>query len=112
MAEGPPAQDAWPPREATEKIRAKARGNLDLSYTRHFSEQLELRGLVMGDALHVLANGFVYEEAQPATLHDHFKYRIEGRSPNSGARTLRLVVIPSPVKDAIKIITVMWRDES
>lgn len=68
------------------------------------------RKLLMGDILHVLKNGYVFEDGQPTTQAGCFKYRIECTTPNSGGRTVRVVLIPSS-SDAIKIVTVMWRDE-
>jgi hypothetical protein len=68
------------------------------------------RDLIMGDVLHVLRTGFVYEEPEPATINGFFRYRIEGTTPNSDGRTVRVVVIPSGGHGA-KIVTVMWRDE-
>ncbi len=65
----------------------------------------------MGDVLHVLKHGFVFEEGQPATQPGYFKYNMEGTTPNSGGRTVGVVLIPSS-SNAIKIVTVMWRDEA
>jgi hypothetical protein len=65
----------------------------------------------MSDLLYVLKSGFVYEEGQPFTLPDLFKYQIEGQSPNSGSRYLRVVVVPDAKALRIKAITIMWRDE-
>lgn len=64
----------------------------------------------MGDFLHLLKNGFVYDEPEAATRDGYFKYRVEGTTPNSEGRTLRAVVIPSN-GCAMKAITIMWRDE-
>ena len=68
------------------------------------------RDLIMGDALHVLKHGFVYEEAEPA-MRGFFKYKMECNTPNSNGRTVRVVVIPSVNKAAFKIVSVMWADE-
>jgi hypothetical protein len=65
----------------------------------------------MTDVLHVLKTGFVYEEAEPATRPGFFRYAVEGSSPNTGGRSLRIIVIPSPCRAEIKIVTVMWVDE-
>lgn len=65
----------------------------------------------MSDLLFVLKNGFVYEDAQPSTLPDFYKYRVEGQSPNSGSRYLRVVAIPDEKSCQLKVITIMWRDE-
>ena len=67
------------------------------------------RDVIMADLLHLLKSGFVHDEPEPAT-REHFKYRIEGTTPNSDGRTLRAVVIPSGDCE-LKIVTVMWRDE-
>jgi hypothetical protein len=108
MANGP---GAWKPAEATKRINGCAKGdNLTLTFAFHAKERLDERGLVMGDLLYLLKTGFVYEEPEESTRADHFKYRIEGTTPNSDGRTIRAVVIPSGGCE-IKIVTVMWRDE-
>lgn len=99
------------PREATECLRAKARDPaFALAKTGHFSEQLSERGFVMGDVLHLFKHGFVFEAAQPTTRHCEFKYLLEGVTPNSGGRTVAVVLIPYPTP-LVKAITVMWKDE-
>lgn len=100
-----------PPAKATELIRANAGPHLELRWTKHAKEQMANRELLMGDVLHVLKHGFVFEEGQPATQAGCFKYKMESTTPNSGGRTVRVVLIPSS-SNAIKIVTVMWRDET
>lgn len=68
------------------------------------------RGLIVGDILHVIKNGFVYEEGEPSTRPGLFRYRMECVSPNSHGRTVRLVIIPSE-NHSIKVVTVMWAAE-
>jgi hypothetical protein len=68
------------------------------------------RDLLMGDVLHVLKHGFVYDEAERATQIGLFKYKIESATPNCFGRTVRVVVIPS-MSSEVKIVTVMWKDE-
>jgi hypothetical protein len=65
----------------------------------------------MGDVLHVLKHGFVYDKAQPTTQEGCFKYVMETSTPNSGGRTVRVVLIPSS-SNAIKVVSVMWKDEA
>ena len=98
------------PARATEALRAKARGKLELRWTAHAKEQLEERGLIMGDVIHVLKNGFVYEDGLESTQPSVFKYKMECNTPNSGRRTVRIVAIPS-TGNGVKIVTVMWKDE-
>jgi len=69
------------------------------------------RNLTTGDLLHVMKFGFVLEEPVPSTQDGFYKYSIEGRTPNSGSRKLKLIVIPDEVKCGIKFVTVMWKDE-
>jgi hypothetical protein len=69
------------------------------------------RDLNMGDLLYVLKNGFVYEPPEQATQPGLWKYKIETRSPNSGNRVVRAVVISDVSKIWAKIITLMWADE-
>ncbi len=108
MASGP---GKWSPAEATRRINECAKSPmLNVARTRHAKDQLLERDLIMGDLLHLLKTGFVYEEPVPATREGFFKYRIEGTTPNSGRRTVRAVVIPNGDCN-LKIVTVMWRDE-
>jgi len=69
------------------------------------------RDLILGDVLHVLRPGFVYAEGQPSTRSGFFKYAMECRTPNSGSRTVRVIVIPAPQGCSAKLVTVMWADE-
>jgi hypothetical protein len=69
------------------------------------------RDLIIGDVMYVLRNGFVFEDPEPATQPDLFKYKIETRTPNSNNRSVRLVVIPDPQRCWVKVVTVMWVDE-
>lgn len=98
------------PRQATEAIRSKCGPDLTLSLTTHAREQMDRRGLIVGDVLHVMRVGFVYDEGEPSTRPGLYKYRMESVTPNSNGRTVRIVVIPSNTC-AVKIVTVMWKDE-
>lgn len=101
----------WSPADASRNLNAMAADTkLDLSLTLHARERMAERGLIMGDVLHVLKNGFVFEEPEGTTRPDLWKYKIEGLSPNSHGRHVRLVVIPGP-GPSFKIVTVMWKDE-
>ena len=64
----------------------------------------------MGDVLHVLKHGFVHEKGEPATQPGCFKYGMECKTPNSGGRIVRIIVIPSTANGII-FLTVMWADE-
>jgi hypothetical protein len=64
------------------------------------------RGLIMGYVLHVLKNGFVFEQGKAATQSGCFKYEMECTTPNSAGRTVKVIVIPSST-NALKIVTVM-----
>lgn len=101
----------WSTGKATQEINACARGaGLTLSWAAHVKVRLRERGLLMGDALHVLRRGFVLEEPQPATREGFFKYLVEATTPNSEGRTVTVVVIPDG--DAhLKLVTIMWKDE-
>jgi hypothetical protein len=107
------AEDAPPamtPRRATELLRSKVGPDLELRWTKHARERLRQRGLVIGDVLHILRYGYVFDEAEPASSPGHMKYRMECKTPNSGGRTVAIVVIPS-ASNWIKLVTVMWKDE-
>ncbi len=104
--------EPWSPAEARWRISAYARDEwCDIFLTRHAEERLEERGLTVGDVLHVLRNGHVYDEAEPATQAGLHRYRVESETPNSGGRRVRVVVVPAPGRPALKIVTVMWIDE-
>ena len=98
------------PREATEGIHEKVGPDLEVKITRHAKERMQERGLIMGDILHVLKFGYVYEEGEPSTQRGLFKYRMECTTPNSGGRSVRAVVIPSS-DNTIKLVSIMWADE-
>ena len=76
------------------------------------TDQMRDRDLVMGNVRHVLRNGFVLEEGEPATRPGLSRYGIEGVSPNSGGRTVRVVFIPNLAGCSAKILTVMWADDN
>lgn len=104
-------EEPWSPAQATDRIRAIARGRLDLSYKQHALDQLSERSLIMGDLLFLLKNGFVYENAVEATRKPYWKYQIQCSTPNSNNREVRAVVIPDWKRNGIKVVTVMWADE-
>jgi hypothetical protein len=83
---------------------------MNLNLTLHAKEQMRARDLIMGDLLHLLKTGFVYDEPEEATRPGLFKYSIEGTTPNSDVRLVKAVVIPDGGQE-LKIVTVMWRDE-
>ena len=101
----------WTPAQATDRIRAIALGEYDLSYKWHAMEQLTERGLIIGDLTFLLKFGFVYDAAQPSTRKEFYKYRMQCRTPNSNNREVRVVVIPDWKRKQLKALTVMWADE-
>jgi len=104
---------AWSPAKATETIRCYAKNlSLDIAYKAHCKQRLLERELTIGDVLHVLMTGFIYADPVPATQVGRFKYAMEGTSPNSKGRSLRVIVIPSQCRPELKIVTVMWVDET
>lgn len=105
-------QQPWNPRDATLKINSIAKNlNCDFAFAKHVTDRLRERGLIMSDLMFVLKQGFVYENPEPSTVQGLYKYKVEGRSPNSGSRFLRVVVVPDEKSCQIKSITIMWRDE-
>ncbi len=103
---------AWTPKEATDEIRAIARSDrLVLSYKLHARERLAERDLIAGDVLFALKFGFVYNDPEPATRLGYNRYRVESKTPNSGSRTVGVVVIPDKKGCLLKIVTVMWIDD-
>ncbi len=71
---------------------------------------MKARDLVIGDVLHVLKYGFVYEPAQMSTQAGYYKYLMESTTPNSNRRKVRVVVIPAE-SPASKVVSAMWVDE-
>ena len=98
------------PGDATKLINAFAADmELNLAWTVHGKQRLQERGLIIADVMHVLCTGFVYEPPEQAS-RGFWKYKVEGTSPNSGGRTVRVVVIPGG-GPSLRIVTVMWKDE-
>ena len=101
----------WSPADATIALNALGRNrDLDVHLTDHALDQMEDRELIMTDLLAVLRRGFVYQQAVEAT-RGFYKYEIEAKTPNSGTREVRLVLIPDPQQISVKIVTIMWVDE-
>lgn len=82
---------------------------MEFRWTGHAKDQMAERDLIVGDVLHVLKHGFVYEEPEPATQKGCYRYKMECTTPNSHGRTVRIVLIPSD-GNAVKVVTVMWKD--
>lgn len=102
----------WSPRQATDEIRAISRSkNLTISYKKHAKERMQERNLIVSDVLFTLKNGFVYRDPLPSTRAGYNKYDIDSKTPNSGNREIRVVVIPDKKTCFLKIVTVMWVDE-
>lgn len=102
----------WDPGRATSEIRSLARDpKLSLSYKLHARTRLAERGLVISDILHALKFGNVHQPAKPAHAPGMFRYRIDCKTPNSGSRSIGVVVIPDKSERLIKVVTVMWIDE-
>ena len=103
--------EPWDPAYATEKLKAKVCDQLEILWTRHVKERMDERDLQMGDVLHILKNGFVYDDAEESTQKGQYIYTMECPTPNSGGRIVKVVVIPSSA-NAMKIVSVMWSDGS
>jgi len=101
----------WTIAEATKRIRDYARNpdNVELAF--HTEQRMRERGISMFDVLYILANGHILSEPEEADEPGHYKYLMCSRTPNSGSRTMCVVVIPSLKRPALKVITAMWRDE-
>ena len=104
----------WSPADATDQIRAIAaseRAPVSLILTRHARDQMGDRSLYTGDVLFILKQGFVLGDPVESTRAGYYKYAIQSRSPNSGNRTVRLIVIPDQDRGHLKIVTVMLVDD-
>ncbi len=100
----------WSIEEAENRIHGYALNDFELAYTSHAIERLRERDILISDVNHVLAYGYISEEPEESSRPGYCKYKICGKSPNSGNREICLVVIPDPGKPAIKLVTVMWKD--
>ena len=87
----------WPTGQATERVWRLAKGQFTLVMTKHARKQLLERGLIVGDVLHVLKQGHIYDDAKVSTQAGFYKYSIESSTPNSNSRTLR-VIVPSAIE--------------
>lgn len=106
------ATQAWTPKEATDGIRRIARrSGLCTTFTMHALDQMAERALITGDVLYVLKNGFVHDVPQGVT-RGYYRYVIRCQAPNSGSRQVGVVVIPDEKCTFLKIVTVMWIDET
>lgn len=102
----------WTETEATDEIRKIAVSeDFDLWISKHASERMAERNLIMGDILYVLKSGFVRSPSIPSTQQGYFKYLVESRTPNSDVREVGVVVVPDRARCSMKVVTVMWRDE-
>jgi len=81
-----------------------------LSYTDHAKERMYERGIRGADVVHVLKRGHVSVAPEPTNRPDCYKCKICAKTPNSGGRTICVVVIPNIGRVAAKVITVMWED--
>ena len=104
--------EPWSAKDATDGLRRIARDTrFSLAYKVHAMNWSAERGIIVSDVLYILKHGFVYLDAVPALQQGRFKYEIESRSPNSGGRKVRLVVMPEVENCTIKLVTIMWVDE-
>lgn len=105
-------KQAWTEARATNEIKKIAESDdFDLWITKHASERMTERNLIMGDVLYVLKNGFVKSPPRASTQNGYFKYLVESTTPNSDIREVGVVVVPDKAECGIKVVTVMWRDE-
>lgn len=106
------ATQPWDPGRATSEIRSIARHpKLSLAYKLHARDRLFERGLILSDVLYALRFGNVHRSPVAATQPGQFRYLVECRTPNSGSRSIGVVVIPAKDDCLLKVVTVMWIDE-
>ncbi|WP_372425188.1 DUF4258 domain-containing protein [Salinarimonas chemoclinalis] len=84
--------------------------DFELGLSAHARERLEQRGLTIADLRWVLRTGFVTAPWRPGRLPGTFRYAVDGASPNTGSRKLRLVVVPDEEQCRIFVVTAMWLD--
>ncbi|MEO0496435.1 MAG: DUF4258 domain-containing protein [Pseudomonadota bacterium] len=83
-----------------------------MSYTLHARSRILERGMIISDVLHVLRTGFVHENAVPASRPGYHRYVVQGVAPNGGQRKIGVPVIPDQAGCLLKVVTVMWIDET
>lgn len=106
-------EQPWNEANATTGIRDIAKSDdFDLFATAHALEQMAKRNLIMGDVLYALKSGFVRSDAVPSTQDGYYKYVVEALTPNSSPREIGVVVVPDHTRFHIKVVTVMWLDET
>lgn len=103
----------WSNGDATSIIRELAKDiNLNIAFTTHFTDRMSERNLIMSDILFALKNGFVRIDPWVSSIPSFYKYSMESKTPNSANRSIRVVSVPEFEGCAIKLISVMWVDES
>ncbi|OUD09054.1 hypothetical protein BVC71_10090 [Marivivens niveibacter] len=104
--------EPWSPTNATYAIREIGQHPaLSLAYKVHATQRLLDRGITTSDVLYLLRNGYVYDDPSSATQHGYFRYKIQGKTPNSEGRDVAAVVVPNYNTKTVKVVTVMWVDE-
>jgi len=99
------------PSVTTEKIWTLASGdNANWLTADHYKKQLNERDIISSDIKHLLRTGYVYAEGTESLVSGLWKYRMEGKTPNSNNRTIAVVVIPDFSDRSIKFVIAFWRD--
>lgn len=86
-----------------------------LHFTYHAQQRMQQRGIIYLDIRHLLLHGdcaLEREQAESPNNTDEvfWKYKIYGKTPNTGNRKITaLTIIPSE-KGGIKLVTVYWND--
>ncbi|MCY4258875.1 MAG: DUF4258 domain-containing protein [Rhodobacteraceae bacterium] len=108
-----PSPQPWSPREATEQIHRIAENpEFDLTLTKHALLRMKEREIINSDVLWSLRGGTVPKEHQGESTASGFcEHIVEGTSPNSPNRRIRITGIPDNVGNQIKIATVMWKTD-
>lgn len=98
----------------TQVLREMVKGPLGPNFfiKQHFKERLLERDLLMGDVLHLFKFGYVYDEAVLSSRPPFYKYSLEGTTPNSEGRTVKIILIlPGEHNRDCSLVTIMWKDE-
>lgn len=79
--------ECWSISEAETQLHAYAvldGDELEFAFTSHAAARMEERGIIVSDILHFLATGRIYDEPTASTRQGYCRYKICGKSPNSG----------------------------
>lgn len=89
--------------DALKLLRKCLQGGI-VEYHPHFERRCRERGVDPQDAQYVLRNGFIYDEPELDIRFQEWRYKVEGKPPDSDKLK---VVIAFLERDEVLVITIM-----